>query len=86
MMPFWCACWTALADLREQLQPLRHRQVVLVAEVGDPYSAHQFHDEEGPARICSASVKNLGDVRVLQHRQHLALGVETGDDLPRVHP
>ena len=38
MIPFWWACWTALADVDEQLQTLLGGQVVLIAVLGDGHA------------------------------------------------
>jgi hypothetical protein len=51
--------------------------------IGTP--ADQFHDEVGPASPWRAGVEHLGDVRMIHHRQRLALGLEAGDDLLGVH-
>ena len=48
-------------------------------------AAHQFHDEVGPPRVGGAGVEDLGDVRMIHHRQRLPLGLEAGDDLLGVH-
>ena len=39
-----------LANLDEQFEPLVGGEIVLVAVIGDLDPAHQFHDEERPAR------------------------------------
>ena len=86
MMPFWCACWMAWQTWMNKLEPLRRSdEIVLVAVIGDPDPSHQFHHEVGPAGLGRAGVEHLGDVRVVHQRQRLALGLEPGDDLPRVH-
>ena len=64
-----------------KLEPLVGGELVLVAVLGDPDAAHQFHDEVGPARVGRAGVEHLGDVRMIHQRQRLPLGLEAGDDL-----
>ena len=39
----------------------------------------------GRPDVGRAGVEHLGDVRMVHHRQRLPLGLEAGDDLPRVH-
>ena len=86
MTPFWCACCTAWQTGTNRLQPIPHRQVVPVAELGDRYAADQLHDEIGPARLRRAAVEHLGDVGVIHDRQRLPLGLEPRDHLAGVHP
>ena len=73
------------ADLAEQRQPLRQAEPVLVAVVGERDALDQLHDEERPAAVGGAGVEHLGDVRVVHQRQGLPLGLEPGQDGPRVH-
>ena len=49
------------------------------------HAADEFHDEEGPAKLRRTGVEDLGDVRVLHHRERLPLLLEAGDDLLRIH-
>src|SRR5581483_7340287 len=35
-----------MADLAEQIEPLPDAELMLVAIIGDPYPAHQFHHEK----------------------------------------
>ena len=49
------------------------------------HAADEFHDEEGPAKLRRTGVEDLGDVRVLHHRERLPLLLEAGDDFLRVH-
>ena len=60
-------------------------KLVLVAKIGDPHPADQFHDKVRPAVPGGAGVKHLGDVRVVHQRQGLALGFETRDDRACIH-
>ena len=73
------------ADLDEQVEPLPGAEVFLVAVGGDRDATHQFHDEEWPALAALATIDDAGDVRVVHHRQRLALGFEAGDELSGVH-
>ena len=63
----------------------RVARLVLVAVIGDLDPAHQFHDEIRPASIRRARVQDLGNVRMVHHRQRLALGLEPRDDALGVH-
>ena len=74
-----------LADLDEQLEALADRQLVLVAVLGDRLALHQLHHEVRPPAPRRAGVEHARDVRMIHQRQRLALGLEAGDDLPRVH-
>ncbi len=73
------------ADLDEQLQALAHREAVGVAVAGDALARDQLHREEGAARVGRAGVEDAGDVRVVHHRERLALQLEAGDDALGVH-
>ena len=85
MSPFWWACWTAWQTWAKKLQALWNAELVLVAVLGDGDALHQFHHEVGPAGVGRAGIEDLGDVGMVHHRQRLPLGLEAGDDLPRVH-
>src|SRR5437773_7844894 len=73
------------ANLHEQRQTLGGRQVILVAIISDPDSAHQFHDEEGPARLSCASLEHTGDIGVIHQGQCLTFSLEPRDDSPGIH-
>ena len=73
------------ADLDEEMEPLLGVEVFLVAEGGDRGAAHQFNHEVEPPLLGLAAVEDAGDVRVVHHGERLALGLEAGDDLARVH-
>ena len=45
-----------------------------------------LHGEVGTTLRRRACVVDTGDVRVVHQRQRLALGLEAGNDLSRVHP
>ena len=83
--PFLMGVLERVADGDEEPEPVRGRERGLVAVVGDADAAHQFHDEKRPARGCRAGVEDLGDVRVIHHRQRLPLLPEAGDDFLCVH-
>ena len=51
------------ADQHEQLQPLRDRQVILVAVGRDRHAVDQVHHEVGPTRVGGPGVEHAGDVR-----------------------
>ena len=69
-----------LANLDEQVEPLRGGELVLLAVVGDLDSAHQLHDEIRTPRFRRPGIENLRDVRMIHHRQRLTLGLEARDD------
>ncbi len=73
------------ANLREQIEPLRRAQLVLVAVFGDPDPTDQFHDKVRPARLCRAGIQDLRDVGMVHHRKRLALRLEAGDHLFSIH-
>ena len=85
MIPFWWACCTAWQTRTNSSSRSRTVSWSLVAVLGDRDAADQLHDEVGPARVGGAGVEHLGDVGVVHQRQGLPLGLEAGDDLPRVH-
>src|SRR4030095_11748823 len=60
-------------------------KVVLVAVIGDADAAYQFHHEEESPGVGRARIEHLGDVRMVHHRQRLALGFEPGDEPAAVH-
>ena len=68
-----------------RFEPLLRGQFVFVAVFRDPGAAHQFHHEIGPAGLGRAGIEHLRDVRMVHHRQRLALRFEPGDHLLRVH-
>jgi hypothetical protein len=44
-----------------------------------------LHDEVRPALLRGSSVQDAGDIRVIEHREGLALGLETRDHTLRIH-
>ena len=85
MMPFWCACWTALADVDEQLQRARGSSLCLsqYSVIGTPLTS-SITKYGRPVSVAPAS-RTLRDVGVVHHRQRLPLGLEARDHLPGVH-
>ena len=75
----------ALAHLGKKFEPRRGGQPVGVAVLGDGDTRDEFHDEVGPALGRASSVEHLGDGRVVHESQGLALGLEAGHHLLRVH-
>ena len=73
------------ADAAEQLQPLPGRQAVAVAVLGDGEPLDVLHDEIGPPLRCGVGVEDPRHVGMVHQGQRLALGLEAGDDLVRVH-
>jgi hypothetical protein len=74
------------AHLDEELKPVRHRKIALVAVLRDRHAAHELHDEVRPAARVAPASKHARDPRMVHHRERLPLGVEPRDDLARVHP
>ena len=73
------------ADLPEELQALAHRQLPVVAVLVDRPPLDVLHDEVGAAVLGGAAVEQLGDVRMVEVGEDLALGAEAADDLVGVH-
>src|SRR5678815_2664509 len=46
---------------------------------------HQFHYEVRAAGLGHTGVEDPGDVRVVHHREGLALGLKAGHHLPAIH-
>ncbi len=74
------------ADLAEQGEPGGEVEAVAVAILGDRDPFHQLHHEEGAAVGRRAGVEDAGDVGVFHQGQGLALRLEAGQDVARVHP
>ncbi len=85
MIPFWCGVLHGTADQDEQLEPLGDGELLAVAVLGDRDAADQLHDDIGVAGFGGPGVVDAGDVGMVHHGQCLALGLEPGDDLLRVH-
>jgi hypothetical protein len=85
MMPFWCACYTASHTERKQVEALPRAQRVPVAVLRDRNAGDVLHDEVRPPVGGGAGVEHPGDIGVIHQGERLALGLEAGDDLLRVH-
>src|SRR6187402_1827898 len=70
-----------MTNLGEEPDALRNGEPVIIAVVRDPDSADQFHDEVRASALRGSGIENLRDVRMIHHRQSLALLFESGDDL-----
>ncbi len=75
----------SLANGQKKSQPLFQAELVRVAVGGDGLATDQFHDEVRAAIVGRAGIENPGDVGVVHQRQGVALGLEAGQDLLRVH-
>ena len=73
------------AHVAEQLQPLAHRQLLVVAVFGDRLAFDEFHHEVRPAAVDRAGIEHPGDVRVFHQRQRLPFRLKTDQHLPRIH-
>ena len=74
-----------VADMDKKFQSLGRVEVVLVAVVGDPNAANQFHHKVRTAVLGGAGVEHFGNVWMVHDRQRLALRLEARDNLPGVH-
>ena len=74
-----------VADLNEQVETLVDTQPLAIAMLGDRDSRNVLHDEVRPAIIAHPRVEDPGHARMVHHGQCLTLGLETGDDLLRIH-
>lgn len=45
------------------------------------YPADELHHEVGTPGFRGAAIKNLGDILMIHHRQHLVLDLKTGNNL-----
>ena len=63
-------------DLSEQREPLRQRQVALIAVARDRDATDVFHRKIRPAIAGRAGIQDAGDVRVREHSQRLSLELE----------
>ena len=74
-----------LADLDEQLQPLRglSRALSQYSVIGMPRTSSMT--KYGRPAVGRTRIEHLGDVRMVHHRQRLPLGLEAGDHLLGVH-
>ena len=73
------------ADREEQRQPLPGGHPLAIAILGDGCALDVLHHEVRAPFGGRAGVEDLGDVRVVHHRQRLALVVEAGEHLAGVH-
>src|SRR5439155_8227227 len=74
-----------VANLREQFEPLLGSEIILVAVVGDFDPPHQFHYEEGPARLRRTRIEHLRDIRMIHERERLPLRLEARNHTLRIH-
>jgi len=74
------------ADLTEQLEPLVHRQPLLIAVAVDRATFDVLHDHERPPVRGAAAVDQPGDARVTERGQDLTLLLEPQQDLVGVGP
>ena len=83
--PFWCACWTARQTARNNAS----RSLVVIRlrsqYCGDGCALDVLHHEVRAPLGGRAGVEDLGDVRMVHHRQRLALVVEAGEHLGGIH-
>jgi hypothetical protein len=82
--PFWCACCTPAQTCSEQLDALLDVEPVLVAVrvIGSPRRTPS-RSTAGPRSVAPAS-NTLRDVRVVHHRERLALELEAPSTSRRV--
>ena len=85
MIPFWCACWTALHTAKNSSMRCRTVSRFWSQNSVIGIAANQFHHEIRPAGRRGAAVKDLGDVGMIHQGQGLTLRLEPGDDPPGIH-
>jgi len=66
-----------IAETGEQLQAFPNRESLCVAELGDRWARHVFHDEIGIAPFGRAEIVNPGDMAMIEERQQLLFVFET---------
>lgn len=86
MIPFWWACWMARQTGMKSSIRSRMLRRLGIAILRDRDALDQLHGEVGHARCGRPGVKHASDVRVVHHRQRLALAFEARDHLRAVHP
>ncbi len=74
-----------LAHGNEQLQPLLGGELAPITNVGDGNALDQLHHEVRPTSLRRAAVEHPGDIGVVHEGQCLALRLEPGYDVARVH-
>ena len=74
-----------LAHLDEELHPLPGVEPLPVGVVGDGHAADQLHHEVRPPAFRHPRVVDAGDAGVVHEGEGLALGVEAGQHLLRLH-
>ncbi len=84
--PFWWACWMAAHTWRNRASRPRVEQLMPVAVIGDRYAGDVLHRKERSAVAGHPCVEDHRDIRMVHHRQRLALRFESGHHLTRVHP
>ena len=57
-----------LADLDKQLQPIRRRELMLIAVSRDRLTANQFHNKVGPSTFGGAAVVHFGNAGMIHQR------------------
>jgi hypothetical protein len=58
---------------------------MLVTIIGDLHPPDRFHHEIGPTRFGCSSIEHPRNIRMVHQRQRLALRLEPGHDLSRIH-
>src|SRR5262249_21743611 len=74
-----------LTDRDEDLQPGPQSQPPPVAVLRDRVALDELHHEERLIGRRGAAVEDAGDVGVIHQGQRLTLGIEPGQDGPRIH-
>src|SRR2546422_7671968 len=74
-----------VANIDEEFEALSGGEIILVTVLGDLHAADQLHDEIRAAGAGGAAIKHLGDIRMIHHREGLALDFEARDDAAGIH-
>jgi hypothetical protein len=65
-----------ITHLHEQIQPLTQRHIARIAELGDGLALDVLHGEVRSAARGQPAIEDLGDARMVHHRECLALLLE----------
>src|SRR4026208_820874 len=84
--PFLVRVLNGLRHLNEERETLRNAHATLGAVLRDPNPADQLHHEIWSSFGCSARIKYLRNVWVVQECENLPLRFEPCDDGLGVHP
>jgi hypothetical protein len=82
--PFLMGVLNSIADLLEELKAFPDVQAAGIAVPGYGFAGHVLHSEIGPSILGSASIEDLGNVRMAHESEGLALRLEARNDSGRI--